>query len=53
MAAVAAIVDSSKVKELVCFLVEGWVEGNVSGMHCTCYIKLQNLKAVFVNIEAI
>ena len=39
--------------ELVYFLANGWVEGNVSGMDCTCYIKLQNLKAVFVNIEAI
>ena len=47
------MVDSSRVKELVYFLIEGWVEGNVSGMDCTCYIKLQNLKALFVNIEAI
>ena len=29
------------------------MERNVSGMDCTCYIKLQNLKALFVNIEAI
>ena len=38
---------------LVSFPIEEWVERRVNEIKYTCYIKLEDSKALFVNIETI
>lgn len=47
------MVESSKARGIGMFSHPRMVEGNVSEIDCTCYIKLQDLKALFVNVETI